>query len=329
MNIYDIAKKAGVSIATVSRVINGTGSVSGRTKEKVTAVMQEMGYTPNVFARGLMGNSMKTIGVMTIDVRDLYYANSIHIIELEARARGYDVILCNTGDDIEEKSKYLKFLLQKKVDGIILIGSAFKEKNGNNHIIEAAESVPVVMVNGFVESENVYSAGCDDGRGIYAMVEYLWSKGHRDILYIYDVETFSGVEKIKGFKRAIAEKVTGRLEDSIFRTTKGIEGGYSAMDGILNMKKNFTAVVASEDIIAVGIIKRLAMQGIRIPEDVAVTGFNNSIYSNCTTPELTSVDSKVEAVSSGAVKLLVDALEGKKTVSRLVIKPELIIRQTT
>src|SRR5689334_15616268 len=129
MNIYDIAEKAGVSIATVSRVLNGSSSVSEKTRKKVNEVMQDLGYTPNVFARGLMVNSMRTLGVMTIDVRDLYYANAIHTIELEARQRGYDLILCSTGEDINEKKKYLKLLLQKRVDGIILIGSVFKEKN--------------------------------------------------------------------------------------------------------------------------------------------------------------------------------------------------------
>jgi len=170
MNIYDIAQKAGVSIATVSRVINGNPSVSKKTREKVTKVMDELGYTPNVFARGLMVNSMKTIGVMTVDVRDLYYARAIQTIESVMRLRGYDVILCSTSTDIEEKRKYLKLLLQKSVDGIILVGSIFKEKDDNSHIIEASEKVPVVIINGDIHAKNIYTILNDDCEGVYTAV---------------------------------------------------------------------------------------------------------------------------------------------------------------
>ena len=205
MNIYDIAQKAGVSTATVSRVINGSKSVTEETRQKVSAIMSEVGYTPNVFARGLMVNSMKTIGVMTIDVRDLYYARSIHAIENEARKLGYNVVLCNTGDDIWEKKKYLKLLLQKRVDGIILVGSVFKEKSDNRHITEAAAEVPVVLINGYLEGNNIYSIMCDDNGAVKSAVKQLADMGHKAVSYLYDVETFSGMEKLGGFKSAIRE----------------------------------------------------------------------------------------------------------------------------
>ena len=182
MNIYDIAKAAGVSIATVSRVINGNTSVSEKTKKRIEDVMLEMGYMPNVFARGLMTNSMMTIGIMTIDVRDLYYANSIYTVDVETRRRGYDVIVCSTGVDINEKKEHLKLLLQKRVDGIILVGSVFKESSDNSHIIEAASHVPIVMVNGNVSGEDIYSVVCDDCYATYSTVNMLVEKGHKDII---------------------------------------------------------------------------------------------------------------------------------------------------
>jgi LacI family transcriptional regulator len=327
MNIYDIAQKAGVSIATVSRVINGNGAVSGKTRQKVENVMQEMGYTPNVFARGLMVNSMKTIGVMTIDVRDLYYTSAIHTIEVEARQKGYDVILCSTGEDIHEKRKYLQLLLNKRVDGIILVGSVFKEKSDNSHILGAAAKVPVVMINGQMEGANIYSVICDDSQGIYDTVQYLSGKGHSEIAYIYDVDTYSGMAKLAGFRKALSEK---GLDASycIFRASKGMEGGYEAADRILKSGRSYSAIISAEDVMAVGALKRLQEVNLAIPGDVAVTGYNNSILALCTTPELTSVDNKVEAISSGAIKMLIDALEGRNIPSRTVITPELVIRQS-
>jgi LacI family transcriptional regulator len=329
MNIYDIAEKAGVSIATVSRVLNGKQVVSEKTRNKVASVMEEMGYTPNVFARGLMGNSMKTIGIMTIDVLDLYYAKAIHTIELEAREKGYDVLLCNTGDSIEAKKKYLKLLMDKRVDGIILIGSVFKEKNDNSHILDAAAKVPVVLINGNVEGDNIYCILSNEAPAIYDTVRYLFKKGHTEIVYIYDAETFSGFEKMKGFKQAMTENNLRLSLESFMKTSKGIIGGYNAVDKLLKAGKHFTAVIASEDALAAGASKRITAAGYKIPADIAVVGFNNSILADCTSPELTSIDNKVEDLGKSAVKILTEAIEGKSPVVKTIIPAELIIRNSS
>lgn len=328
MNIYDIAKKAGVSTATVSRVINGSKSVSAETRQKVSAIMLEAGYAPNIFARGLMVNSMKTIGVLTIDVRDLYYARSIHSIENEARKLGYNVILCNTGGDIMEKKKYLKLLLQKRVDGIILIGSVFKEKADNQHITQTAAEVPVVMINGFLEGENIYSIMCDDSGAVQSAAGYLADNGHKSIAYIYDVETFSGMEKLSGFRKAVQELRLSGGNNLIFRTTSGIEGGSNAVRQLLKSGAEFTALIASEDILAAGALKALAEAGITVPGKIAVIGYNNSVIAQCTTPALTSIDNKVEYISSTAVNLLIRAINGNEVQTRTIEQAELIKRES-
>lgn len=328
MNIYDIAQKAGVSTATVSRVINGSKSVSAVTRQKVSRIMSDSGYAPNVFARGLMGNSMKTVGVMTIDVRDLYYAQSIHSIENEAGKSGYNVILCNTGEDIHEKKKYLKLLLQKRVDGIILIGSVFKEKSDNRHIVEAAEKVPVMMINGYMEGKNLYSIMCDDRGAAGAAAKYLAELGHKAVAYVYDVETFSGMEKLEGFKSAVTEYGLYPGSEIIVRTNRGIEGGCEAVRTLLKGKTGFTAILTSEDILAAGALKALSEAGISTPDGVSVIGYNNSVVSQCTMPELTSVDNKVDRVSANAVSLLIDALNGKTIPSRTVVPSELVKRKS-
>jgi len=326
MNIYEIAKKAGVSIATVSRVINNSPNVKQETRAKVEAVLRQYRYTPNAIARSLAIKATHTIGVLTSDVRDSYYATAIYTIEQRFRELGYNVILCNTGLELEKKKEYLGIMLQKKVDGIILVGSVFKEKNDNSHIYEVATHVPVVMLNGNLEGDNIYSIICDDGAAMFNLVELLYSRGHRDIVYMYDVESFSGMAKIEGFKRGMRKNGLKFSDGSIIRVPQGIQGGYDGVEKLERGGRRYTAILTSEDIIAVGVLKKLREIGKRVPEDVAVFGFNNSQYSLCTVPELSTVDNKVTDMAVGAVQMLYDVLQGKEVVRKVVVTPELITR---
>lgn len=333
MNIYDIAQRAGVSIATVSRVINGSTAVSNKTRQKVNKVMAELGYTPNIFARGLMVDSMKTIGVLTTDVRDLYYARAVQVIEAVMRQRGYDVILCSTGENVDEKKKYLQLLLQKRVDGIILVGSIFKEKNNNLHIVEASQKMPIVIVNGDVASNNVYSILNDDSHGICNAVNFLISKGYKALFYLYDADTFSGYEKINGFKKGVRENKLVFSQEAVIKVSKGIEGGYLATKKLLEQKNSFlpssSAILTSEDIIAAGVLKALRESHKSVPSEVAVIGYGNSVISECTNPCLTSIDNKVEATSSHAANMMADILEEKNVPSKTILMPDLVVRETT
>ena len=157
MNIYDVSKHAGVSIATVSRVLNGNPNVSEKTRNKVMNVMAELGYTPNVFARGLGLNTMQTIGIMCSDSSDPYLANAIYYLERALRSFEYDAILCCTGYDLDAKQKYFNLLRSKRVDAIILAGSKFVEMRpkDNSYLIEAAKDLPLMLVNGYLEGENI------------------------------------------------------------------------------------------------------------------------------------------------------------------------------
>ena len=205
MNIYDIAQKAEVSIATVSRVLNGKDTVSDKTRKRVLDVMEEMGYTPNIFARGLGLNTIKMIGVMCNDVTDLYCSAALSVIEKEVRRNGYDVILCCTGDDLAVKKQYLSLLLSKRVDSLILIGSIFKSREDNSHIYEAAEKVPVVIINGYVEAPNIYCVLCDNYNATRDAVLRLAKKGHTRIAHMYRAQTYSGLEKINGYRDGLEE----------------------------------------------------------------------------------------------------------------------------
>ena len=174
MNIYDISQKAGVSIATVSRVLNGSEKVSEKTRKKVLAVMEENSYTPNAFARSLGLNSMHTVGILCSDSSDVYQAQAIYYLERELRKNSYASMLCCTGYELLEKQSYLNLLLSRNVDAVLLIGSHFIENSPeeNRYILEAASKIPVFILNGELKGDNIYSILCDD---YMALKDMTWS----------------------------------------------------------------------------------------------------------------------------------------------------------
>jgi LacI family transcriptional regulator len=329
MNIYDVAKEAGVSIATVSRVINSPSLVSVKTRKKVDEILLKHNYTPNAMARGLVVKSMKTIGVLTIDIRDAYYANVAYTIEHEFSKCGYTVILCNTGGDAEEKARYIKVLAEKKVDGMILVGSVFSDRKIDKSIENIAQTIPVVAVNGYANAKNTYSIICDDASGITGCVEHLYNLGHRKLVYLQDTDTFSAQSKVQGFLNGIKKFDLSPSDCMVVNVEKGIDGAIAAVDKLINNGTDFTGLIAGEDITAIGAMNRLASLGKRIPEDVSVIGFNNSSMTRCCTPELTSVDNKMESMGVGAVRILSDVLEGRNVALKTVITPDLIVRSST
>ena len=225
MNIYDVSEHAGVSIATVSRVLNGNPNVSEKTREKVLRVMDELGYTPNVFARGLGLDTMQTIGIMCSDSSDPYLAGAIYYLERGLRSHNYDAILCCTGYDLDAKQKYFELLRSKRVDAIILAGSKFVEMRArdNAYILESAPELPIMLVNGYLEGENIYSTVCDDHAAVYDAVSQLIESGHRRILYLYTSVSYSGMNKLEGYKAALKSHGLPVEEGMIHQCPKNME----------------------------------------------------------------------------------------------------------
>lgn len=328
MNIYDIAEKADVSIATVSRILNQKGSVSPKTREKVLRIMDEMGYTPNAFARALGLDSIKMIGVICSDVSDIYYAKAVSVIENELREKGYDAILCCTGTDLKDKKKAIDVLLSKRVDAIILIGSVFQEPVDNSHIKKAAMSIPVIIINGEFDFENTYSVKCNEYKAVKDCVITLAEKGHKDILYIYDSESFSGISKRKGYASGMKAIGVPSSEKYIFKCKRDIQIVDNLIREILSSKIQFSAIVTSVDILAVGVIKALAHHGIKVPDDVSVIGFNNSVLAECSSPSITSIDNKVDILCTDAVRTLLDVFGKKSVASVKTIQADLVCRES-
>ncbi len=326
MRMSDIAELAGVSIATVSRVLNEPEKVKPDTREKVQKILVENNFIANAVARGLAINSMKTIGVLTVDIRDSYFAQVTYTIERKFTELGYNVLLSNTGGELGEKERYLRVMLENQVDGLVLVGSVFKERSGNKHILAASNKVPVVMVNSFLAGENVYSVLCDDVHGVREGVRHLVAKGKRALWYLIDVKSFSGLAKLQGFKdETVSQGVSGKF----IEISRSLEGGRSGIHQIKVAGHPFDAVITGEDVTAVGAIQALNELGLKAPEDVAVIGYNNSLLAEAAAPSLTSVDSMAEAMASRAVQVLFEVLQGKQVLQKVVLTPTLILREST
>lgn len=334
MTIYDISKMAGVSIATVSRVLNGNTNVRPKTKKKVLDVIEQCGYTPNAFARGLGLNTMRTIGILCADSSDLYLAKAIYHIEQSLRAGGYNSILCCTGYELESKKTSLNLLLSQRVDSVIMIGSHFIESNDedNQYIREAALQIPFMLLNADFDCFNVFCTLCDDFKAMQDATLSLLDYGIHDILYLYNSQSYSGLRKLSGYQSAYHLKdLTPKKQYQQY-----YPGGHNDFESACNflneLKSNgltFHAVVASDDILAAAAVKYARANQISIPDELAIIGYNNSILSTCCEPELTSVDNRLERICKQLVKTLIDTLDNKEMPQKTIFSGELIKRGTT
>lgn len=330
MNIYDIAKLAGVSIATVSRVVNDSPKVSEKTKAKVRAVMEEQNYTPNVFARGLGLNSMNTVGIVCPDVSDAYMAEAVAYLEKNLRRYGYDCILYCSGYGQEDKVNTVNMILQKKIDALVLVGSHYAGDGTEAsvaYINEATKEVPVFLINGYIRCPGVYCVMADNYQAVYDAVSALMEAGRKRILFLYDANSYGALEKLRGYEDALIDNGFPVLDElKVFNENKILK-----VRDILLEKQNleFDAAVATEDGLAVGVVKYARIRGLSIPEDVNIIGFNNSELSVCCEPELSSIDSCGEKLCETAIDSMMKLLNGEMIRHKKTIQCRLIKRRTT
>lgn len=334
MNIYDISRRAGVSIATVSRVLNKSPHVSENTRKKVMAVIEGTGYVPNAFARGLGLNTMKTIGLLCPDASDPYLSQALTYLERAFRQQGYDCLLSCTGKELTARQQGMELLKSRHVDGIVLMGSSFVEDHpeDNDYIRDAAKNVPVVLLNGAFPNENVYGVQCDDQLASKEATLSLLDSGCRRILCLYHSQNYAGRKKLAGYREA--HEVRGLAVDEkllcFFDHDKG--SVHQVCETLLRLAREgleFDAVLASEDILAVGALKYARAAGKKVPEELAIIGYNNSSLCACTEPELTSVDNKLLAICEHIVVTMMGVLEGKEMTQKTVFTGELVKRAST
>ncbi len=334
MTIYDISQKAGVSIATVSRVINGSDRVKEKTKQKVLSVIEDCGYQPNAFARGLGLNSMKTIGILCADSSDLYLAKAVYFIERGLRAGGYNSVLCCTGFEQQNRMDSMKLLLSQHVDSVILVGSNYvrNKVSENKYLIESASQVPLMILNGYLECNNIYCITCNDEKAIMDSIMQLIDQGTHKILYLHSGNTYSEKKKLSGYKKAFSKmglKVDDKYISQFIGSHEDIEGVKTHLQRIYNDNPEIEAIACSQDFLAVGAMKFAHSNKISVPENLQIIGYNNSILSLSTEPSLTSVDNCLENMCKELVKTLINVLNGESCENLKTFEGSLIERGST
>ncbi len=324
MNIYDIAAKCGVSIATVSRVLNNSPHVRPATRDRVLAVMAEENYAPNAFAQGLGLGTMRMVGVLCTSLGDPFYAEAVTQVENYLRQKGMTAILRCTGDTPEGKQKALEDMVNRHVDAVVLIGSTFREEGDNAHIATAAKQMPVVIINGHLDIPGVYCVSADEKGAVKELVGQLMGRQRRRILFLHDRMTYSCRQKIDGYQEAFEEAGVEVNPQLIVPVERQLDAVNACIKQLLVKGVSFDAVIGSEDILALGTQKALQRIGLNLP----IIGFNNSILAQCATPELSSVDNHLTDLCTAAMAALDSLLEGKEAAPHTVISAHLVERDT-
>ncbi|MEG1584419.1 MAG: LacI family DNA-binding transcriptional regulator [Anaerovorax sp.] len=323
MNIKEVAKKAGVSVATVSRVMNHPENVAPATKEKIETVMEEFGYMPNWFARGLNFNRTNTIGLLIPNMLNPGYIEIAKGVEDVAHQKGYMTLLCNVENDSQKEKKYIDALINRKIDGIVLVSSMLNCQEVES-IME--QDVPVVIIGENKEmSPEIPMVRIDCENAAYKAVKHLIDIGYEDIAIIYgSTPEQENLRKLKGYRQALKENDLQEKEIYSLEVANSIHGGYIAGKKIIDMEKRPRAIFASSDLLAMGAIDAMRDFEVKIPEDIAIVGFDNIQMSNLIEPKLTTIAKPLHKMGVIGSRLLFDIMEGRDDDEKVIAKEILL-----
>ena len=317
--INDVARLAGVSITTVSHVINGTRFVSQDARKRVTDAMQRLNYQPNSLARSLRMGSSKTIGLIIPDSSNLFFAEIARAIEDAGYQHGYSVILCNTDDDPQKEAAYVQVLSAKQVDGVIFI-SAGVVSQGLNKLLEA--SIPVVVIDREIPNIAADIILIDNLQGGYQATHHLIQSGHRVIACIAGPsELTPSSQRLVGFQRALEEAGIDRNESLVGRGDFHAASGYTAALRLLQNTPRPTAIFACNDMMAIGALHAAYILHMQVPEDLAIVGFDDIELASYVYPPLSSVAQPKVEMGKMAVDLIMERIHSQFSESRTIILP--------
>lgn len=331
VSIRDVAKEAGVSIATVSYVLNqkSTQTISGETTDKVREAAARLGYVPNLNARSLTSRRTNLIGVVipqTEPGREFMFDNPFYgallsSLEYTARKNGYHLLL--TGP--RSGQSYIGIARNRGVDGIVIVGSYPTDSLNELHQL----SIPVVLVDTYVKDEAFHTIGIDDRRGGQMATEYLLSQGHRKITFLSGDIQEHGVmrQRYLGYRDALAAAGLAMNEHWVLRGEVSFRYGVDAAKHLMK-QKDITAVFAAADILGVGLVKGLHQEGYKVPQDLSIIGFDNLDLAQMCDPSLTTISQDITAKGEAAVRAILDASDGMREKQERIFPVELVVRES-
>ncbi|WP_297428409.1 LacI family DNA-binding transcriptional regulator [Clostridium sp.] len=331
ITIVDVAKKANVSVATVSRVMNGNYPVKEETRKKVLEVIEELKYIPNMQARELTQQKSATIGVVVPSINNMFFPEVINGIESSLKVNSLSLVLVCSNNDSEEEKTCINNLLSRNVSGIIVIDPStenIKDKFYNN----IAKQTPLVFVNGHSVSNNISSVVNDEAMGASMALNHLIENNHKNILFVRGRDSYSYDIKEKVYKETMEE-----LRNYNPKNIINIGNGNSSdtVDNTVNIfldvltKSSATAVFACNDLMAVGVLNACKKLNINVPKKLSIIGFDNIDLSKFVEPKLTTIDQNMFLLGSNAASLLIEKIEYDNLHSkRIILMNSLIERET-
>jgi DNA-binding LacI/PurR family transcriptional regulator len=318
--IRDVAVKAGVSVATVSRVLNGTANVNLIKKHKVEEAIEELGFSPNFIARSLSKKNTNTIGLILPSIVNPFFNEIAEAVEKRARVKGYRVILCNSSNDAEKEKQYISSLMQNQVDGFVIISDNKPENN---------VKVPVVYLDRYgVDMEHRHPIiRSNHYEGGLKAANHLIEKGCRKIAYIGKEKIHEDKnERIDGFVDA-AEKAG--VEWEIIYCEYDYDSGGKGAAELFDKRNDIDGIFAGNDLIAYAVIREASDRSVKIPEELQLVGYDDIMFSKLLTPALTTIAQPVEALGKLAVDVILDILSEKRYVNKDIVLPVNLVKRNT
>jgi LacI family transcriptional regulator len=321
IRIRDVAERAGVSVATVSRVLNGDPNVDPELRERVRAVVAELGYRPNRLARNLRRQQMEAIGIVVPDIENPHFAEMVRVIENTVLPLGYRVLVCNTDEDADRQAAALRMLADERVSGIVL--SASDPAGSIDQLRDLG--IPVVAIDRALKDADIDTVVTDNVRAVSDATRRLIEAGHRRIVFVggrLEVET--GSERQQGYLAAMhAAGLPPLLADGGFRR----DAAHAAMTELLLGDDSVSALVVANNLMAIGALAAIRERGLRVPDDIAVISVDNPSWAELLAPPLTVLAQPIKAMATRAVDLLVRRIRGERfPVVRDVFPLDLIVR---
>jgi len=326
--IKDVAQRAGVSVTTVSHVINKTRFVSDELKQKVLKAMEELSFKPNAVARSLRVKESNTIGLIIPDSTNPYFAEIGWGVEYSSRKHGYSVILCNSDDDLQKEESYINVLIEKQVDGIIIVAAG----SSTAHLISLQErNIPTVMFERDSPDVKIDSVQVDNKIGGQIATRHLIELGHTRIACITGPrEVTPSYSRFDGYKEELERNGIEIRKEYIIKGDFKPQGGYEAAEELLNLAQPPTAIFACNDLMAIGVSRAVIERGMKIPGDISLIGFDDIYLSKYTNPPLTTIKQPRLAMCEEAVNCLLSRMQDlQRSASSIVVNVELVKRAST
>ena len=326
LTMKDIAKEAGVSVATVSHVINGTKNITDEKKNNILKIIEKYNYVPNSTAKNLRRRSTKTAALVVSSSTDSFVNEMIFGVEKRAREMGYSLLLVNTNEDEVYEEKTINMLYSKMVDGIILSPTS----NNIDYLNKFTKSMPIVLANRYNEVvKNAPRVTGDNYRVGFDATTHLIEHGHGSIGVIYSVADVSTTEgRLKGYRAALKECNLSYDESHLEIGYGTVEGGAEAAETLLKSDNDITALFILNDNMTIGAISKLKEMGLSIPEDIALIGFGDSPASAIIDPPVTNMILPPQEIGMKAFESLSKKIDGEKHVENVELPASMVIRQS-